>query len=558
MRPWRNKSFGLGIAGLLLIILGTFLALFRQWLFHHILQKGIGLSPSSATFEFWKDTSLLPPLYMNIYLFNWTNPNELKIPGKKPILAQTGPYMFREIKQKVNITFHPENGTVSYYQQRFWYFDAERSNGSLQDQVIQLNPVALSAAHKSRYWEYWVQTSLSILLGSSGISVMKPVGELLFDGYSDPLITMGKSMNMDDDMPPFDRFGWFYKRNGSSEMDGNFNMATGFDDMSEVGVLRKWNFKDTTKFFKSPCNVVEGSAGEFWPPGRTKDDISLFSSELCRPLVYQYDRTVNLLGIDGYRFSLGDKTFNNATTGRYHQEQAKFFDPTTTTEYSLEDESSAETTEQPDEDSEVLDMGQCYCNGECTPMGLLNVSACRYGAPAFVSLPHFYKGDPILTEQFVGLDPKEEKHNFHIVLEPTTGVPLEVAAKLQVNLLLQPSKTISLYSNVPKLYFPAFWFEIHVQPTEDMMFGLKQLLSIPSICLYVGLIMALTGCCIVFAITLLCVVQKKREDKVDVKPGNADATVDKKFELVYLDNKANNGSEDVHVRNDRRLFPKIY
>lgn len=72
------------------------------------------------------------------------------------------------------------------------------------------------------------------------------------------------------------------QRNGSIMFDGHFNMETGEDDISQLGILRKWNYKDTTKFHKSPCNLVEGSAGEFWPPGRTKDDIILFSSDLCR------------------------------------------------------------------------------------------------------------------------------------------------------------------------------------------------------------------------------------------------------------------------------------
>jgi len=65
-------------------------------------------------------------------------------------------------------------------------------------------------------------------------------------------------------------------------MHGHFNMETGEDDISRLGMLRKWNYKDMTKFYKSPCNMVEGSAGEFWPPGRTKDEITLFSTDLCR------------------------------------------------------------------------------------------------------------------------------------------------------------------------------------------------------------------------------------------------------------------------------------
>ena len=64
--------------------------------------------------------------------------------------------------------------------------------------------------------------------------------------------------------------------------DGHLNMDTGALNIGDFGTLRKWNDTDTTRFFKSPCNVVEGSAGEFWPPYRQKDEILLFSGELCR------------------------------------------------------------------------------------------------------------------------------------------------------------------------------------------------------------------------------------------------------------------------------------
>lgn len=73
------------------------------------------------------------------------------------------------------------------------------------------------------------------------------------------------------------------------------NMDTGEKDLSKIGVARRWNYKDTMKFYKVPCNTVEGSAGEFWPPLRSfgdfsspfrKEDISLFSADLCRQVYF--------------------------------------------------------------------------------------------------------------------------------------------------------------------------------------------------------------------------------------------------------------------------------
>ena len=39
---------------------------------------------------------------------------------------------------------------------------------------------------------------------------MKTVDELLFAGYKDTIIEMGKLANLDEEIPPYDRFGWFY------------------------------------------------------------------------------------------------------------------------------------------------------------------------------------------------------------------------------------------------------------------------------------------------------------------------------------------------------------
>lgn len=41
------------------------------------------------------------------------------------------------------------------------------------------------------------------------INVVKTAGELLFDGYEDNMVLMGKHMFQDVEIP-FDRVGWFY------------------------------------------------------------------------------------------------------------------------------------------------------------------------------------------------------------------------------------------------------------------------------------------------------------------------------------------------------------
>ncbi|KAK0075820.1 hypothetical protein PV325_006271, partial [Microctonus aethiopoides] len=509
MKPLTTKLVTLGIVGLFFSFSGIIMCFFWPHVFYKILSNELPLTPRSRIFEIWKDTNEIP-MNMEFYFFNWTNPEELKIPGKKPNFIEVGPYTFKEKIEKVNIVFHPENNTVSFDQRKFWYFDPEKSNGKLSDKIVHLNVVAVSAAHKVRYWSYFMQNSLSFMLDKlSGIHIVKTVDELLFTGYEDPLITMGQ-MAVDDgeEIPPYDRFGWFYLRNGSTMFDGHYNMATGEDNLNNLGVMKNWNYKDTTSYYKTPCNVVEGSAGEFWPPNRDAEEITIWTADLCRPVTYEYTGTVMHKGILGYQYAIGEKTLGNSTKRHYPHDQAKYFERTTTTEDFFDAKHSTTESNENIDDPDTINMGQCYCNGECSPMGVINITACRYGAPGFVSLPHFYKADPILREQVTGMKPNETKHSFYITLEPNTGVPLDVAARFQINILVQPSLSVALFRDVPKIYFPIFWFNLKSGTTENLAWSLRQLLIVPSAGLYGSVILAIVGAIIVIIIAVAIYVRK--------------------------------------------------
>jgi scavenger receptor class B protein 1 len=95
------------------------------------------IGPTSKSFSEWKKPSI--SLFMDIYFFNWTNPEVFN--STKPKLVELGPYRFREQPEKVNISFHDENSTVSYRQISTFFFDAEGSKGSLNDKITTVNLV---------------------------------------------------------------------------------------------------------------------------------------------------------------------------------------------------------------------------------------------------------------------------------------------------------------------------------------------------------------------------------------------------------------------------------
>lgn len=80
-------------------------------------------------------------------------------------------------------------------------------------------------------------------------------------------------------------------------------------------------------------------------------------------------------------------------------------------------------------DADMLDNGsrvssrECYCKDvECMPSGVLNVSSCKYGAPAFVSLPHFYLADETYRKNISGMNPKKEEHEFTLIVQPVNKI----------------------------------------------------------------------------------------------------------------------------------------
>lgn len=72
--------------------------------------------------------------------------------------------------------------------------------------------------------------------------------ELLFDGYDDPLLSLGTQLP-EGIFPPFDKFAWFYQRNNSDYYDGVFSVFTGGDDIVKLGDMDMWNFTRRTEYF---------------------------------------------------------------------------------------------------------------------------------------------------------------------------------------------------------------------------------------------------------------------------------------------------------------------
>ncbi|CAG0903357.1 unnamed protein product, partial [Darwinula stevensoni] len=340
-----------------------------------------------------------------------------------------------EHREKIITSWNDDNGTITYLNNRTWYFLPKESTGNLEDNITNLNPVALTAAHVAKKNNSFSEFMLYMLDGAFeelGVTLFdpKPVRELLFEGYNDKIIDVVKNWTFLHDIftIPFDKFGWFYPRNGSIWYDGVINMNTGAKDLSTFGEIQRWNFSPKTDYYQGECGVVNGSAGELFPPNREKDSITIFVPDFCRQLVYKDN--AEKYGLKGYRFWADANFLANAIKNPSNW---------------------------------------CYSRDNITwPSGVLEVSKCKFGAPAFVSHAHFHMADSVYRENVLNLKEPSDSDNFYLTLEPITGVPLEVLGNLQLNMHLENIPEIKIMKDVRNVMMPMMWFSQTAEITPEL------------------------------------------------------------------------------------------
>ncbi|BES94483.1 Scavenger receptor [Nesidiocoris tenuis] len=457
-------SWSLGITGTVALLLGSIGYFVWPVVLDSQLKKELALTNDSRSFSMWKETPI--PMYMDIYMFNWTNPERSLKGLEKPNFVEMGPYSFREHHSKVNLAWN-QNDTITFNQIRRWHFAPERSNGSLQDLVTNVNVIAMTVGNMI---EKAVPKMLLPFIEpvmekeESKTYVTKTVQELVFDGYSDNFLNIFQKLKKIIKLKiPFDKFGWFYQRNNSVTYDGTFNMNTGASSLRQLGNILEWNYSKSTHTNYGQCSVVHGSSGELWSSNAaSQDHISIFASDICGSLELAYDGTKTVAGLPA-TVHIGDSlTLDNG---------------------------------------QLSESNKCYCpSSGCPPSGARSISQCRFGAPAFISYPHFYKADESYLKKITGMHPKEELHQFNIALHKVTSIPVEVNGRLQINILAKKIDGLRFFNGLPNAYMPMMWFNQRATITPGLAGELKDLTDLaeyvePSLIILavIGLVLMASG-----------------------------------------------------------------
>lgn len=143
-----------------------------------------------------------------------------------------------------------------------------------------------SAAHVARFRpsfiHYWLNTAFRVT--GQKVWTTKTAREFLFDGYSDTLLTAAVlAPSISQTKFTQSKFGWMYMRNNSLDPEGVYNVETGEEDVSKLGIVRALNYKNHTDFFEADCGEVKGTIGDLFPPGQKRSTpLQIFVAEFCR------------------------------------------------------------------------------------------------------------------------------------------------------------------------------------------------------------------------------------------------------------------------------------
>merc|ERR1712123_423025 len=214
----------------------------------------------------------------------------------------------------------------------------------------------------------------------------------------------------------------------------------GMADLSKKGWVEEFDSSPTMNWWQpgSTCDKLGGQDGATLPPGIMKTEaMDMFISLMCRRINLEYEKDVEHLGLNSYRF--------------------------------IPPVNAMGSHEDPDEEARNT-ANSCYCLKDqgfsCFKSGVLNMEPCKRspslpkGAPIALSFPHFYQADPSFLSAVSGLSPDKEKHQFYVDVAPEFGFPLAIRPRFQLNAIIRKDEDIDIMRNfADELILPFLWVQ---------------------------------------------------------------------------------------------------
>ena len=481
------------------------------------------MEPETKAYEHWKSIPL--PIYQRFYFFNVSNAIEIERSGAKPNLVEIGPFTYRSKWEKTNIIYY-DNGTVSYNEKKTYYFVPELSFADENVNITTLNAPLAATLTLIQNASPAVRLVITLALdgASEGFFITRTPKQLIFNGYSDLLTTFGPLLNPRMRTNNQGKFGWLFGKNGTEE--GPFNVYTGASDINMLNLIDRFKGSENLPYWTTDeCNSLKGSTNaQMFPPLKDEDkSIYFFHPDFCRKWKLNYNDTFTTkYGVKAKRFVPDPNLFKNQIdyppNGCFISKLPTSLPPPL---FGIASRTSRQRKIR-------------------FPSGVFDMSTCKYGAPVFMSFPHFLGADPYYASNFNGIKPNSSLHSFYMSVAPTTGSSVETRARVQINIFINKPPGVFRFRNVPDIVFPVFWQELAVSMSEEfsnyLNWAIKQpslVSSISSTSIFiVGIIFILTSAIFPLYNTLKLEIQKDAIEKAGNNMQTNNSKVKSLFQLT--------------------------
>ncbi|XP_076127297.1 lysosome membrane protein 2a [Alosa pseudoharengus] len=464
---------GIVCAHLLILGIALLVAQVFQTMIHSRLKKEMTLTENSRVLDAWINPP--PPVYMQYYFFNVTNP-DVVMAGGKPSVTQIGPYTYREYRPRENVSFL-ENGTKIYaLNPKSFVFLRDMSVGDPEvDLLTTVYIPVVAVMNELNSYSFFLRTFVSMWMNSQGLDLFmtRTVHEILW-GFKDPLMSKIHSLKPDVD----EYFGLMYKKNGTHE--GEFVFHTGEQNYLDYGKIDTWNgLRHMSWWSSNQSNMINGTDGSVFHPLLSRDELLyIFAADLCRSIHLGYVNDEVVKGIPAYRFA-----------------------------------PPSDVLESPDKNP--ANAGFCVPAGDCLGKGVLKVSVCREGAPIVVSFPHFYQAEAKYINAIDGMNPNKEEHETYLDLNPTTGLPIRACKRAQLNIILNRVSGFPKTKHFNGTIFPIMYVNETATIDDESAAQMRTLLLIVTLVSNFPLIIVGMGA--ILLLVLIFLVCRSRQRKSEVK-----------------------------------------
>ena len=206
---------------------------------------------------------------------------------------ELGPYTFIKYHRKVNVSFSPDNTTVTFNEFFSFHPVPHLTNGSLDDPITTLNIALLGAiegvfARTPARFAPWLQYLARVVDGwkdprVQGLFTTRSVQELLF-GYEDPLLS-----RLSHFLPGINpTVALVPNMTATQETEPNLDQQdvayTGADGVDKVAQFLQWRgMREVTAWRPPHIEVVQGTdAMQFRPGLRRGDEIKVWVGDVFR------------------------------------------------------------------------------------------------------------------------------------------------------------------------------------------------------------------------------------------------------------------------------------